>query len=96
MADFKNLKVWQKSYALALEIRKAASGIRPNENTGLKSQLIRAADSIPANIVEGRNQESQKQFARYLRISLNSAAELEFHLLMARDLGLISSKAYLS
>ena len=46
--------------------------------------------SIPANIVEGRRQESEKEFARYLRISINSAFELEYHLIVARDIGVIS------
>ena len=46
--------------------------------------------SIPANIVEGRRQESEKEFARYLRISINSAFELEYHLMVARDIGAIS------
>ncbi len=46
--------------------------------------------SIPANIVEGRRQESEKEFARYLRISINSAFELEYHLIVARDIGAIS------
>jgi four helix bundle protein len=46
--------------------------------------------SIPANIVEGRRQESEKEFARFLRIALNSGCELEYHLIMARDIGVIS------
>ena len=96
MADFKKLLVWQKSYALALKVRRISSHIRAGENMGLKSQIVRASDSIPANIVEGRGQESPKEFVRYLRISLNSAAELEFHLLMAKDLELIGEKTYLS
>jgi four helix bundle protein len=96
MADFKKLLVWQKSYALALQNRKIASGIRGSDNIGLRSQIVRAGDSIPANIVEGRKQESPRQFVRYLTISLNSAAELEFHLLMAKDLELIPMRSYIS
>jgi len=46
--------------------------------------------SIPANIVEGRRQESEKQFARFLRIAVNSGCELEYHLIVARDIGVIS------
>ena len=45
--------------------------------------------SIPANIVEGRRQSSEKEFARFLRIALNSGCELEYHLIMARDIGVI-------
>ena len=46
--------------------------------------------SIPANIVEGRRQESEKEFARFLRYALNSSSELEYHLIVARDIGVIS------
>lgn len=46
--------------------------------------------STPANIVEGRRQESEKEFARFLRIALNSGCELEYHLMVARDLGVMS------
>ena len=46
--------------------------------------------SIPANIVEGRRQESEKEFARFLRIAVNSGCELEYHLIIARDLGVMS------
>ena len=46
--------------------------------------------SIPANIVEGRRQDSEKEFARFLRIAVNSACELEYHLIVARDIQVIS------
>jgi len=46
--------------------------------------------SIPANIVEGRRQDSDKEFARFLRIALNSGCELEYHLIVARDIGVMS------
>ena len=46
--------------------------------------------SIPANIVEGRRQESEKEFARFLRIAINSGCELEYHLIVARDIGVMS------
>lgn len=56
----------------------------------MKSQLIRAAESIATNIVEGCGAESQPEFARYLDISIKSASELEYHLLLARDNGVLS------
>jgi four helix bundle protein len=46
--------------------------------------------SIPANIVEGRRQDSERDFARFLRYSLNSAYELEYHLTLAQDIDVIS------
>jgi len=52
--------------------------------------MIRASMSIPANIVEGRHQESEKEFARFLKIALNSGWELEYHLMVAGDVEAIS------
>ncbi len=65
-------------------------GIRRSHDLALRSQIIRAAMSIPANIVEGRRQETDKEFARFLRIALNSGCELEYHVIVGRDLGIIS------
>ena len=52
--------------------------------------MIRAAMSIPTNIVEGRGQKSERDFARFLGYAQNSASELEYHLIMARDIGSLS------
>lgn len=52
--------------------------------------MIRAAMSIPANIVEGSGQESRREFGRFLRFAINSASELEYHLIMAKDVGVIA------
>jgi four helix bundle protein len=94
MADSRNLKVWQKAHALALEVNSAAAGIRSSHHLSLKSQLVRAAFSIPANIVEGRTRQSESEFVRYLRIALNSASELEYHLLAARDIGALNASVH--
>jgi four helix bundle protein len=56
----------------------------------LRTQMIRAAMSVPATIVEGAGQTSQREFARFIRFALNSASELEYHLIMARDTKAIS------
>jgi four helix bundle protein len=89
VADFKNLKVWQKAHALALGTHRVAGRIRRSQHASLRNQMIRAAMSVPANIVEGRSQQSEREFARFLRIALNSTTELEYHLLTARDVGAI-------
>ena len=90
MSDFKNLLVWQKAHALALHAYRVAKVMRRSQDIALRSQIIRAAMSIPANIVEGRRQESEKEFARFLRIALNSGWEVEYHLILARDIGATS------
>jgi four helix bundle protein len=89
MSDFKKLLVWEKAHSLALRARKAAMGIRQAHDLSLRSQIIRAAMSVPANIVEGRRQSSEKDFARFLGIALNSGFELEYHLIVAGDIGAI-------
>jgi four helix bundle protein len=89
MADFKKLEVWQKAHALAVSVNVIAGRIRGAPYVSLKSQMIRAAMSVDANIVEGRGQKSDREFARYLNIAVNSANELESHLIMALDLGAI-------
>jgi four helix bundle protein len=89
--DFRKLKVWQKAHDLALAVHDAARKIRGAEYTSLRSQMIRAAMSVDANIVEGRGQKSEKKFAQFLYIAINSANELESHLIMARDLRVMSA-----
>lgn len=96
MSDFKNLQVWRKAHALSLSVHRTAMSIRGGEHLSLRSQLIRSASSIPANIVEGRSQNSQKEFARFLRIAINSSAELEYHLITSIDLALITRNAFAS
>ena len=89
MSDFRKLKVWRKAHALALAVHRTASGIRGQSNAALRTQMVRAAMSIPTNIVEGCGQESRREFARFLRYSINSASELHYHLIMGRDTGVI-------
>jgi len=92
MGDFKKLLVWQKAHALAIHTHHVATGIRRSHLAALRAQLVRAALSIPTNIVEGRRQESQRDFARFLRYGLNSGYELEYHVIVARDIGAISDR----
>jgi len=89
MSDFKRLKVWRKAHALALNVRRVSVKIRGAENVALRTQMTRAAMSIPTNIVEGTGQESSREYARFVRIAINSTSELEYHLIMARDSGAI-------
>jgi four helix bundle protein len=85
VAKFRNLKVWQKAHELTLNCQRSAKLIRGSEHTALRSQLVRAAMSIPANIVEGRARESEKEFSQFITYAIGSAAELEYHLVVAKD-----------
>lgn len=89
MTDFKKLKVWQKAHTMALDVHRVAPLLRGAKHASLRSQLVRAAMSVPTNIVEGCGQQSPREFSRFLRIALNSTSELEYHLLAARDLGAV-------
>src|SRR3954453_1148146 len=90
MSDFRKLKVLGKSHALALSAFSVGKRIRGSESAPLRMQMIRAATSIPTNIVEGTGQESAKEFGRFLSIALKSSSELEYHLILAGELQLIS------
>lgn len=70
--------------------------MRGAEYAALRNQIIRAAMSIPANIVEGREQQSEAGFARFLRIALGSASELEYHLTSARDIGVMPMNEFVA
>ena len=95
-ADFKKLHVWEKAHALSLTAHRVAQTIRGAEYTSLKSQMIRSAMSIPANLVEGRGQKTAREFSRYVRVSIGSASELEYHLITARDFGAITHSDFLA
>jgi four helix bundle protein len=96
MADFRRLKIWQQSHAMAVETHAVASRMRGVAHSSLKNQMVRAAMSVPANIVEGREQTSETEFARFLGYSIASLSELEYHLMMARDIGAINETDFQS
>ena len=94
MRDFKKLKVWQRSHQLALDVYKSTKDFPKNEQYGLISQMRRSAVSIPSNIAEGYGKEGQAEFARYLRIAMGSASELEYQLILSHDLKYISRELF--
>jgi four helix bundle protein len=89
MANFKDLKVWQKANFLSLRVDLVAQRIR-RKRPRLADQLERAADSIPAAIAEGRGRATDKDFASFVTVGIASSTELENHLQHAYDLSLIS------
>jgi four helix bundle protein len=94
LRDFRNLKVWEKAHQLALAIYQATAAFPKNEQYGLTSQIRRACVSIPANIAEGCGRSGDAELSRFLQIAMGSASELEYHLLLARDLNLLNSSDY--
>ena len=94
MQDFKQLKVWQKSHALVVRIYSATATFPDRERYGLTSQMRRAAASVPANIAEGCGRSSQAELRQFLHNSTGSACELEYFLLLARDLRLLTERQH--
>ena len=94
MRDFKKIRVWEKAHQLTLTLYKLTDLFPSDERFGLVSQLRRAAASIPTNIAEGAGRETQKEFARFIHLATGSASEVEYLLLLSRDLGYISTEEY--
>jgi four helix bundle protein len=94
MQNFRDLKVWHKTHALTLAIYAATIDFPAAERYGLTSQMRRAAASIPANIAEGCVRSSDADFARFLHTSMGSASELEYFVLLARDLRFVVDATY--
>lgn len=89
MKDFKELKVWQKAHKLTLEVYEGTRNFPKEERYGLTSQMRRSCFSIPANIAEGCGRSGDAELGRFLHISMGSASELQYHVLLARDLCLL-------
>jgi four helix bundle protein len=94
MQGFRRLNVWEKAHELTLEVYKATGRFPKEELYALTSQLKRAAASVAANIAEGCGRGSDADFGRFLFISMGSASELEYHLLLARDLKFLAEAEY--
>jgi len=94
MKDFRNLKVWEKAHCLTLAVYKASGRFPRQELFGLTSQMRRCSASIGANIAEGCGKSGNNEFQRYLQIASGSASELDYHFLLARDLGLFEDMDY--
>ena len=94
MRNFRELLVWQKAHELALEVYRDTKGFPADERFGLTVQLRRAASSVASNIAEGCGRGSDKDFARFLGIAAGSASEVEYQILLTRDLGYLSEEDY--
>jgi four helix bundle protein len=89
---FQDLKVWQRSHALVLEIYQLTKDFPGSERFGITSQLRRAAVSVPTNIAEGTKRLGSQDFARFINISEGSLAETEYLIMLSRDLGYLPPK----
>ena len=91
MQRFTDLKVWQRSHALVLEIYRVTASFPDDERFGLISQLRRAAVSVPCNIAEGTKRQRAPDYARFLNIAEGSLAETEYLIILSADLGYLAA-----
>jgi four helix bundle protein len=88
--DFRNLKVWEKSHALTLQIYRQTDRFPKREMFGITSQLRRASASIAANVAEACGRLAKGDFSRFLSNATGSASEVEYFLVLCRDLNLFT------
>ena len=88
------MKVWEKSHQLTLAVYKATTKFPKDETYGLTGQIRRSCASIPANVAEGCGRGGDAELARFLQIAMGSASELEYHLLLSRDLNFLDITEY--
>lgn len=94
MKNFQDLVVWQKSHQLTINIYAVTKTFPKEELYGLVSQIRRSSVSIPSNISEGCGRHSDNELARFMVIASGSASELEYQLLLCKDLNIIPPSIY--
>ncbi len=94
MQNFKELKVWEKAHQITLSIYKVSAKFPKEEIYSLTNQLRRASSSIPANIAEGCGKNTQADLANFLNISLGSANETEYFLILSKDLDYLTEEQF--
>ncbi len=91
MRNFRTLNIWQQGIQLVIDVYKLSEQLPAEEKYGLKSQICRAAVSIPSNIAEGSSRPSEAEYGRFLEMALGSAFEVETQLIIIQKLHLVSS-----
>src|SRR5713226_846858 len=92
--DFRDLHVWQKAHHLTLAVYRFTASFPRDELYGLTTQLRRSSSSIAANLAEGCGRNGDAELARFCSIAMGSASELDYHLLLAKDLKLLNTTDY--
>jgi len=94
MKDFHRLQVWRKAHSFTLLVYRATGAFPKHELFGLTSQLRHASASIAANIAEGCGRTGNAEMLRFLNMAQGSASEVQYHLLLCRDLGYLGAQQY--
>ena len=91
MRDFKKLEIWKNGITIVKHVYSLVQKLPSEEKFGLKSQLSRAAISVPSNIAEGCSRNSEVEFKRFLEIALGSLFEVETQLIISEELNFFDS-----
>jgi four helix bundle protein len=91
-ADFVDLLAWQEGVALVRDVVRTAPQVRGAGAEDVVDQMLRAAESVPANVAEGYGRGLRKDFGRFLRVAAASAAELESHIRVAEAAGRLDAE----
>ena len=94
MIDFRTLRVWEAFHEIALHVYKITRQFPSEELYGLTNQMRRSAASVPTNIAEGCGRNTDPDLAKFLTIAMGSASELEYQLILSKDLELIHQSEY--
>jgi four helix bundle protein len=94
MKNYRELKVWEKAHALNLCVYGETKRFPSDEKHRLTDQIRRAAISIPSNIAEGCGRNSDPELVRFFTTAKGSASELDYQLMLSRDLGYLQDEAY--
>ncbi len=94
MQDFHKLDVWRKAHSLVLDVYKVSNDLPPSENFGLVLNLRRSAAVIARTIAEGAGRDSDAEFAIDLKKARAAGHDLEYNLLLSRDLGFLADSVY--
>ncbi|MDD8016808.1 MAG: four helix bundle protein [Bacteroidota bacterium] len=90
MRDFRKLKIWIQAIEIVTKVYALTAKLPDTEKYGLKSQVQRAAVSIPSNIAEGASRDSELEFKRFLEIAIGSSFEVETQLVIAQNLKMLN------
>ncbi|MGB8885574.1 MAG: four helix bundle protein [Candidatus Korobacteraceae bacterium] len=94
MKDFRDLTVWQRAHEITLAVYRCTRSFPREETYGMSSQLRRCSSSVAANIAEGCGRSGNPEFARFLTVAMGSASELEYFLLLAKDLEYLGEESH--
>jgi four helix bundle protein len=94
MKDFRQLKVWEKAHLVTLAVYRLTESFPKCELYGITSQMRRCSASVAANIAEGCGRAGNGDFHRFLSAAMGSATELDYFLLLSRDLAFVADDGY--